>query len=334
MAVTLARANEIADTVLFPAASTVDMTGRIPSSHLDLLAESGFYGMSTPATDIDFPTACAITETFAAGCLSTSFVWLQHQGVARRVAGSPLADELLDDLELGKQRGGVALGGTLPGPPRLRATAVPGGYQLIGESPWVTGWGMIDLLLVMARDEHDNLISAIISARESDALSVSSPLRMVAATASNTVTAHFTGLFVPNEAVVGEQPYAEWAERDAAGLRFNGSLALGVVNRCTRLLGPTPLDAELTACRTRLDAAGADDLPAARAAADELAVRASSALLVHTGSRSVLLDEHPQRLAREAMFLLVFASRKGIRDALLNTLTVKAGEWSGQSGRA
>ncbi|HJP74954.1 MAG TPA: acyl-CoA dehydrogenase family protein [Pseudonocardiaceae bacterium] len=317
---TLAAANDLADTVLFPAANTVDTTGRIPPEHLDLLAESGFYAMSSPGADIDFATACAITETFAAGCLSTAFVWLQHQGVVRRVAGSPLADELLGDLELGKQRGGIALGGTLPGPPRLRATAVPGGYELSGESPWVTGWGMIDLLLVMARDEHDNLISAIITARESDALRVSSPLRMVAATASSTVTAHFSDLFVPNEAVVAQSPYAEWAERDAAGLRFNGSLALGVTNRCTRLLGPTPLDAELTQCRTRLDTAGPGDLPAARAAADEMAVRASSALVVHTGSRSILLDQHPQRLAREALFLLVFASRKGIRDALLNTL--------------
>lgn len=325
----LARANEIADTVLFPAATTVDTTGRIPPAHLDLLADAGFYGMSAPAEaggmDVDFPTACAIVETFAAGCLSTAFVWLQHQGVVRRVAGSSLADELLDDLRLGKQRGGVALGGTLPGPPRLRATPVPGGYQLNGDSPWVTGWGMIDLLLVMARDEHDKLISAVIDARESDALTVSSPLRMVAATASNTVTAHFTDLFVPSEAVVGDEPYAQWAERDAAGLRFNGSLALGVTNRCTRLLGPTPLDQEFAACRTRLDTAGPQDLPAARAAADELAVRASSTLLVQTGSRSILLDEHPQRLAREAMFLLVFASRKGIRAALLETLTARGG---------
>ncbi len=320
----LARAEEIAEDVLFPAATTVDTTGHIPPTHLDLLADAGFYGMSAPAESggmaLDFSTACAIVETFAAGCLSTAFVWLQHQGVVRRVAGSPLAGELLDDLRLGKQRGGVALGGTLPGPPRLRATAVSGGYQLNGESPWVTGWGMIDLLLVMARDEHDNLISAVISARESDALSVTGPLRMVATTASNTVTAHFTDLFVPEEAVVGEQPYAEWAERDAAGLRFNGSLALGVTNRCTRLLGPTPLDAELAACRTGLDTAEPAELPAARAAADELAVRASSTLLVRTGSRSILLDQHPQRLAREAMFLLVFASRKGIRAALLEML--------------
>jgi alkylation response protein AidB-like acyl-CoA dehydrogenase len=318
--VSLARATDIADTVLFPAAPAVDTEGRIPPSHLDLLADNGFYAMSAPSADIDFATACAIAETFASGCLSTAFVWLQHQGVVRRVADSPLADDLLGDLCLGRQRGGVALGGTLPGPPRLRATAVPGGYQLSGESPWVTGWGMIDLLLVMARDEHDNLISAIIAARENDALRVSDPLTMIATTASSTVTAHFTDFFVPAEAVVGEQPYAEWAERDAAGLRFNGSLALGVTGRCARLLGATPLDAELDACRTRLDTAGPADQPAARAAADELAVRAGSALLVHAGSRSILLGEHPQRLAREALFLLVFASRKTIRDALLTSL--------------
>ena len=316
---TLAKAVELADTVLFPAAPAVDTSGHIPPSHLDVLADNGFYAMSGPAADIDFATACAIAETFTSGCLSTAFVWLQHQGVLRRVAASPLAEDLLDDLSLGRQRGGVALGGTLPGPPRLRATAVPGGYQLTGESPWVTGWGMIDLLLVMARDEHDNLVSAVITARESDALHVSEPLRMVAATASSTVTAHFTDFFVPAEAVVGAEPYADWLQHDAAGLRFNGSLALGVTNRCTRLLGPTPLDAELAACRTRLDTATPTDLPAARAAADELAVRASSALLVHAGSRSILLDQHPQRLAREAMFLLVFASRKGIRDALLDS---------------
>jgi alkylation response protein AidB-like acyl-CoA dehydrogenase len=318
--VSLARATDIADTVLFPAAPAVDTEGRIPPSHLDLLANNGFYAMSAPSADIDFATACAVAETFASGCLSTAFVWLQHQGVVRRVADSPLADDLLGDLCLGRQRGGVALGGTLPGPPRLRATAVPGGYQLSGESPWVTGWGMVDLLLVMARDEHDNLISAIIAARENDALRVSDPLTMIATTASSTVTAHFTDFFVPAEAVVGEQPYAEWAERDAAGLRFNGSLALGVTSRCTRLLGATPLDAELDACRTRLDTAGPADQPAARAAADELAVRAGSALLVYAGSHSILLGEHPQRLAREALFLLVFASRKTIRDALLTSL--------------
>jgi hypothetical protein len=39
------------------------------------------------------------------------------------------------------------------------------------------------------------------------------------------------------------------------------------------------------------------------------------------GSRSILLEEHAQRLAREALFTLVFASREGIRRSLLARLT-------------
>ena len=44
---------------------------------------------------------------------------------------------------------------------------------------------------------------------------------------------------------------------------------------------------------------------------------AATTLLVHTGSRSIELDNHAQRLAREAMFLMVFGSRPAIRSALL-----------------
>jgi hypothetical protein len=44
----LERAQEIADTVLFPAALDVDAARRVPSGHLDLLAGEGFYGSRPP----------------------------------------------------------------------------------------------------------------------------------------------------------------------------------------------------------------------------------------------------------------------------------------------
>src|SRR5882672_10635827 len=104
-------------------------------------------------------------------------------------------------------------------------------------------------------------------------------------------------------------------------MRVNGSLALGLVRRCARLLGPGPLDDELAACRELLDdAITADAMAEARAAASELAVRAAAALAVRDGSRSVTVDQHAQRLAREALFLLVFGSRPGIKSALLRRL--------------
>ena len=54
-------------------------------------------------------------------------------------------------------------------------------------------------------------------------------------------------------------------------------------------------------------------MPAARAAACELALRATAALVVSQGSTAVLADQDAQRLAREALFLLVFGSRPPIR---------------------
>jgi hypothetical protein len=58
----------------------------------------------------------------------------------------------------------------------------------------------------------------------------------------------------------------------------------------------------------------------ARAAASELAVRAAAALAVRDGGYAVAVDQHAQRLAREAVFLLVFGSRPGIKSALLQRL--------------
>jgi hypothetical protein len=101
---------------------------------------------------------------------------------------------------------------------------------------------------------------------------------------------------------------------------MNGSLALGLIDRCCRLLGPSPLDDELIAARASLDAATTEELPDARAAASELALRASGALTVAQGSRAILAGEHAERLAREALFLSVFGSRPPIKASLLRRL--------------
>ena len=128
------------------------------------------------------------------------------------------------------------------------------------------------------------------------------------------------GVFVPAERRAGQGPFDPAESLRPDRMRVNGSLALGLVRRCARLLGPGPLDGELAACRERLDAsitAGPGAMAEARAAASELAVRAAAALAVRDGSRSAAVDQQVQRLAREAMFLLVFGSRPGIKSALL-----------------
>jgi hypothetical protein len=59
-------------------------------------------------------------------------------------------------------------------------------------------------------------------------------------------------------------------------------------------------DDELAACRAGLDAAVSD------------------------GSKSATVDQHAPRLSREALFLLVFTSRPGIKETLLRQLGAAA----------
>ena len=61
-------------------------------------------------------------------------------------------------------------------------------------------------------------------------------------------------------------------------------------------------------------------MPDARAQASALALQAATTLVVTGGGRSITMDHHAQRLAREALFLLVFGQTGSIRAAQLDRL--------------
>jgi alkylation response protein AidB-like acyl-CoA dehydrogenase len=320
-------ARRIADEVLFPAAAAVDAADRIPAGHFDALAAAGFYGLGAPAAvggmGVDFPTFGAVTEALAGACLATTFVWHQHVAAVRAVAASQagLAAEVVGPMCRGERRAGVALAGVRPGAPRLRATPTEGGWRLDGSAPWVTGWGMVDLLHVLARGPDDTVVSLLLDAGDRPGLTARRQ-HLVALDASRTVELGFDRVDVGADRHLGTEPFAPG--NPALVLRVHAMLALGLIGRCAELVGPSALDDELAATRAALDAAIGDDTPdrmyAARAASCALAVRAAAATVVAAGSTSITRDQHPQRLVREAAFLLVFGSRPPLRAALLDTL--------------
>ena len=329
----LAAARRLADDVLFPDAMRVDRLDVLPTAHLDALAALRLYGAPAPreagGLGLDLRELSAVVEELAGGCLATAFVWLQHVGLLTTLAfgGAPpaLRDRWLAPACGGSLRGGIALTGLMPGPPLLRARPAEGGWRLDGTAPWVTGWGLVDLIVVVARGPDDTVVTLIMDAAGQPGLTVSRQ-RLSAVDASVTVRLGFDAVEIPGERFAGQAPFDPAASTQPEALRVNGSLALGVAGRCCRLLGPGPLDDELAACRVRLDEAleaGPAAMAAARASASELAVRASAALAVRDGSSSITVDQHAQRLAREAVFLLVFGSRPAIKTALLHQLVVR-----------
>ena len=317
----------------------MDRAPAVPVEQLDLLAAAGLFGVSAPASvggaDLDLPTFGLVAEALAGGCLATAFVWAQHHGLVRALAEpaapAALRADWLGGLASGSVRAGAAYGGLQPGPPRLRADPNGDGWLLSGESPWATGWELVDVLHVAARGPEDTLVWLVVDAVERPGLTAERQ-QVVAADAASTVRLRFAGLPVPGSRVRAVLPY-EPPGLTGPPLRTNGSLPLGVAGRCITLLTPDParpadpaeeLAVELAGCRQALDdavtATDPDAMPLARAAASELAVRAAAALAVHTGSSAALAGSAAERLTREALFLLVFGSRPRIRTALLDRL--------------
>jgi len=205
-----------------------------------------------------------------------------------------------------------------PGPADLHAVEDGDGWVLNGTSPWVTGWGRIDVVYAGARTEDGRIVWLLVDAQESGSLRAER-VPLIAVNASATMHLEFENHLVPADRVVSVLTYREPPAHDGGG-RHNGSLALGVASRCCRLIGETPLRDEVDAVRAQLDDADEFQMAAARAAACEIAVRCASALVVHTGSGAAVAHNHAERLMREATFLLVFGSRPAIRNALATAL--------------
>lgn len=316
MTTKLDEARAFADDVLFPTANEVDATDVLPRERLDRLAADGWYGLASPAMGLQMADAWPIVAAFAGGCLTTTLVWLQHHGnLAACAFGPEHVQHWAGPMASGDIRSSVAFNGLMPNP-TLRSRPDGDGWIIEGTAPWMSGWGLVDVIHCATRAPDDDVVWLLVDANDPGLRA--EPHRLLGLNASATVTLHADGVRVGPERMTSRFPWAEWPPRDAMGLRGNGSVSVGVAERCARLMGSDALLADVEAAVAALDASDADTAPGARAAASSLAVRAASALLVHAGSGGAERGTHAERLYREAGMLLVFASRPSIRAQLLS----------------
>lgn len=332
----ISTARALADDLLFPAAGAVDRDGAVPASHLRALADAGMYGIAAPADaggpGLTTSQVGAVFEALAGGCLATTFLWGQHHGLVRSLASTPdsdLRDRHLLPAMRGELTGGVAFAGAIADPPRMRARREPGGWRLSGVAPFVSGWGVVDVLTVAAVDEDGKIVNALVDAVSGPGV-VAEPMALVAAQGSATVALRLDGLWVPDARVLDRSTREDFLDVHAWGARINGSLPVGVARRSARLLDDLGRTAEATrlvaACdrvTAALDAGATDREMRTRARADAslLAHRATAALVATVGGRGLLREATAQRLAREATFCLVAAVRDDVRTLLLDDLT-------------
>ena len=313
--------------MLAPAAEATDRAAVVPRSHLEALAGAGLMGLSRPPA-VSPGIGREIYEVLAGACGVTFFVWVQHHAPVRMLAASAnegLRDRHLDNLCAGRVLGGVAFAYLRrPGPPAVVATPVHGGYQIDGEAPWVTSWGLAGLYAVAAR-MGEQVVFFLLEG-EPPALRASAPLALAAMGASSTVRLAFDGLFVPEDDVLSVVSFAQWQADDRIATAKPNPAAFGIAATCVRMLGNTPLAHELEACRRRSyaladsPAPDVDALVEARAHSLALAVRAATALVVATGGKAMSADHPAQRLLREAAFFTIQAQTPALRRATLAQL--------------
>lgn len=319
MSEALTRAETIAEEVLFPQAMEIDRSPVVPRRYLDELAAAGLYDLPGEPEE-----AARIIETLGGASLVTAFVWIQHHSPVRAVAaaGGDMARRWLGPLRSGQIRAGIAYAALRrPGPPSAVASAAPGGrYRLSGRAPWVTGWGLIDVVLAGARCGED-IVWLLVDALPAPEAGFSAvPVELATLQASSTYELRWDDFEVPAERVIGREPFAEWRLRDAAGRATNGYLTIGVAARCARLLESPALMADADRSRQSLLRSTPDTVVEARAASSLVALRAAAALVAAGGGRSVEASSHAARLMREATFLLVFGQSPDIKRAQLASL--------------
>ncbi|MET7453363.1 acyl-CoA dehydrogenase family protein [Streptomyces sp. NPDC005574] len=331
------RARRLADDLLAPHAEQVDRT-EVRASHLAEIRRSGLLGLSAPKEYGGSAAPAAVAretaEILAGACCSTWFVQTQHHTPVATLAKSesPARERLLGPLARGELLAGVAYA-HLRAYPRtpVRVTRERGGRRFDGTVPWYTGWGLNDVMLLAGVTESDEVLFAFTEAREQPGLRASEPMRLAALGAARTVSLELDGLWLPEEAVVLRTPYDDWAATDRARTVNASPAVFGITEAALALVEQdtaAPLRERLAEIRGR--AYDLADLPAPNErTADRLALRtrafelmraATGAAVVTGGGRSLALTSTPQRLAREALFLLVQGQTPESRRAHLDAL--------------
>lgn len=340
----LERVAEVADTVLWPAAQDVDRAPIIPRGHLDALADLGLFGQAAPpelgGLGLAPPDTRRMLRLIGSGCAATGFAFAQHHGLVGalvRTDNAELRHRWLAAL-CGRTLAGIAFAHVRrPGPPVLTAAPLDGGsWQIQGEAPWVTSWGLAEVFYVAAVSPDDRVVWFVIPGQEEPGLTASGPLALAVLGATATVRLRFDGYRVPAEAVVDVVDRAPWAVGDRRNAARPNPLCLGVGDRALAQLAvaePAAAEAlrpwwEAVSARAEAAAVLVDgqqgepaDLAAARAETIGGAQRLTTALLAAVGGAGAMLSHPAQRLAREALFYVVQAQNADGRRATLESLT-------------
>jgi alkylation response protein AidB-like acyl-CoA dehydrogenase len=274
--------------------------------------------------------------------LTTTFIITQRSGACRRIADSPNRDakeRLLPGLASGATFATVGISHLTTSrrhlaAPALRAESTSDGFALDGYSPWVTGASQADVVVLGAQIDDGRQVLVALPSNE-EGVSVPDPAELVGLRASQTGEIRLDHVRLGREWLLAGPE--ENIMKGAAGAKTGGlqtsTLAIGLSSSAVNFLEResqqrTDLQRPTTELRGEVDALQRDLLAIAagneictnealRARANSLVLRSTQAALAAAKGAGYVVGHPAGRMAREALFFLVWSCPQPVMQANL-----------------
>ncbi|MCA4994221.1 hypothetical protein HWD35_05805 [Tsukamurella tyrosinosolvens] len=320
----LEASERVAEHLLRPNACAIDQGNAIPPGHFAALTDAGLFGVL--AADEPLPLIFDVGETLVAACLSTGFVWAQHQGATLRILRAPAAirEEWLPRMLSGEVLAGITYAGLPSHGSSLRARrATNGDLEITGHARFVTSWPWISLLIAWVHEVDSDVAHAVAIPNPRELACSVSALPLIAANASSTVAIEIdsSGWHVPASQIITTIPIDHARTTPLAAARSNATLALGLLTGiATDLSHHDPVAAgTVAATRTRLrrhldhivvTSTDISEMTTARATLLAETMNAATTLYRAAGSAATIASSTAARRLREAAFIQTAATTR------------------------
>lgn len=305
-----------------------------------LLGRAGYLGNTVPRSrggrELDDRDLLEVYIDVARGSLAAALILTQHDRACEllRDGENPaLAEQLLPELSVGRELATVGISQLTTsrrhGPAPLRARRTPGGYALDGVMPWVTSANHADQIVTGAVLEDEQQLLAVVSPRAA-AIAPGAPLELAALSATDTSQVQCNDAPVSAEQVIRGPSAQVLASRAPVKGLTVAAVGIGVAcglldeaqGRAAKLPAAHPrlaqIDERIGALRAELLALAVAGVrsPAGddgrrqrlRLEVNALVTRLAATMMVLAKGSGFLANSPAQRLAREAMFLLVWSA--------------------------
>lgn len=216
----LEQIREFAQGEIAPKAKELDETGRFPTEIVKQLSEMGLMGMMVPeqygGSGMDAVSYAMAMEEIAAACASTAVIMSVNNSLVcapiEKFGNEEQKKKYLTPLAKGEKLGCFALSepghGSDPAGLKLAAKKTEGGYLLKGSKNWITNGKEADYAVVFATVDptkgHKGICAFIVDTK-AKGFQVAKLEDKLGITASSTAALFFDDVFVPNEALLGQE---------------------------------------------------------------------------------------------------------------------------------